>query len=195
MPLDTSAAPELALLAAPPQPAPPQPSAHAVTVSGSAALDDGVPGAIVPGTGAPDVGATAAGPGMGALAEPVTVGYLAGCLRLLVADPWRWWDLVRFDPRHPVRVPVTTPAPGCETWLLVLPPGFHGEAPGQASRGGVSCLVAGAVTEQTAAAPGDWRDRPLPPGRTRVHGSDGPSRLVNSGAGYAVTLHARPLAS
>jgi hypothetical protein len=123
----------------------------------------------------------------------VTVGYLAACLRFLVADPGRWWDLVRFDPQHPVRIPVTAPAPGCEAWLLVLPPGFHGETTGQVPGGGVSCLVAGAVTEQ-AATPDGRRDRPLSPGRTRVHGSGGPSRLVNSGAGYAVTLHARPLA-
>jgi hypothetical protein len=122
----------------------------------------------------------------------VTVGYLAACLRFLVADPGRWWDLVRFDPQHPLRIPVTAPAPGCETWLLVLPPGFHGETRGQVPGGGVSCLVAGAVTGQAATADG-WQDRALSPGRTRVHGSGGPARLVNSGAGYSVTLHARPL--
>jgi hypothetical protein len=140
-------------------------------------------------------GADAAGPRVPAGPDgPVTIGYLAACLRLLVADPWRWWDLVRFDPQHPVHIPVSAPALGCETWLLVLPPGFGGEALAEAPRGGVSCLVAGAITERAAAALGGWRDRPLPAGRTRVHGSDGPSRLVNGGAGYAVTLHARPLA-
>lgn len=143
MNLDTSAAPELTLLASPPA----------------------------------------------GLARPVTVGCLAACLRSLVADPGRWWDRVRFDPQHPVHIPVTAPAPVCEAWLLVLPPGCHGEAP----RGGVSYLVAGVVTEQVS-RPGGWRERPLASGRTRVHGSPGPSRLVNSGTGYAVTLHARHLA-
>jgi hypothetical protein len=99
--------------------------------------------------------------------------------------------MVRFDPQRPLRIPVAAPAPGCETWLQVLPPGYRGEAPGQASFGGVSCLAAGALTEQAAAA-GGWQDRPVPPGRIRVHGGRGPSRLVNSGTGYAVTVHAAP---
>jgi hypothetical protein len=124
-------------------------------------------------------------------AGPVTVGYLAGCLRMLVADPGRWWDLVRFDPRNPVRIPVAAPASGCEAWLLVLPPGYHGEVPGQPPPGGVSCLLAGAVTERVSTAAG-WRDRPLTAGRTRVHGGPGPARLVSTGAGYSVTMHARP---
>ena len=158
MKLDTSAAPELALLA------PVSPAAPA-----------GPPSAAVP-------------------AGPVTVGCLAACLRILVADPGRWWDLVWFDPDRPVRIPVAAPAPGCDSWLLVLPPGYHGEVPGQPPPGGVSCLLAGAVTERTGTADG-WRDRPLSPGRTRVHGgrdAHRASRLVNTGAGYAVTLHARP---
>lgn len=122
----------------------------------------------------------------------MTVGYLAACLRLLVADPKRWWDLVRFDPQRPARIPVAAPARGCETWLLVLPPGYDGEVPGQPPPGGVSCLLAGAVTEQASTA-GGWQDRPLSPGRIRVHGSRAPSRLVSGETGYAVTLHARPL--
>jgi hypothetical protein len=166
MKLDTSAAPELTLLAAPPAAA-----ALAVTAPGTA------PGGPA---GAP---------------APVTVGYLAGCLRLLVTDPRRWWVLVRFDPRRPVRVPVGAPAPGCECWLLVLPPGYRGESGGPPPRGEVSgevsCVLAGAVTEQADTA-GPGRDRPLSPGRIRVHGGGRRSRLVNSGAGYAVTLHARP---
>ena len=38
----------------------------------------------------------------------------------LAAAPQSWWDLVRFDPDGPVRIPVPG-VPG--TWLLVLPPG------------------------------------------------------------------------
>jgi hypothetical protein len=167
MKLDTSAAPELALLTAPP-----------------AAVPPAGPVATAPGRDTPGV----AGP----VAGPVTVGYLAACLRVLVTDPGRWWDLVRFDPQRPVRIPVAAPAPGCESWLLVLPPGHHGEVPGLPPRGGVSCLLAGGVTER-AGPPGGRQDRPLGPGRIRVHGGRGPSRLVNTGAGYAVTLHARPV--
>jgi hypothetical protein len=183
MKLDTSAAPELALLTVP---------GGSIVTGLNAPGGDVTGGSNAPGARAPRAVAMRTAPGAAAPAGPVTVGYLAACLRFLVADPGRWWDLVRFDPQHPLRIPVTAPAPGCETWLQVLPPGFHGEAPGQAPRGGVSCLVAGAVTEQAATADGR-QDRPLSPGRTRVHGSGGPARLVNSGAGYAVTLHARPL--
>lgn len=206
MKLDTSAAPELALLAAPATvssaalvagAAPPGTAGSGTALTGSrypGPASGSQPASTPAGTVTPAEGdRPPGGDGPAGLAGPVTVGYLAACLRFLVADPGRWWPLVRFDPRRPVRIPVTEPAPGCETWLLVLPPGFHGEAPGQAPRAGVSCLVAGAVTERAAAA-GGRRDHPLSPGRTRVHGHGGPSRLVNSGAGYAVTLHARPLA-
>lgn len=220
MKLDTSAAPELALLTVP----------AIATAAGTAMPGGGDPGAGSPDTGsaggglpgaglgggssgggwpgadlgggasgagssdggAPGTGTAAAAAGPASPAGPVTIGYLAACLRFLVSDPGRWWDLVRFDPQRPLIIPVTAPAPGCETWLLVLPPGHHGEAAGQAPSGGVSWLVAGGVTEQAAAA-GRWQGRPLAPGRTMVHGGHGPSRLVNSGAGYAVTLHARPL--
>lgn len=220
MKLDTSAAPELALLATPATGSPAARAAGAA-LPGTAEPGIAVTGTTYPGPASRSQTATslagAAGPGEddrprggsdparlaeggrpgcsagpAALAGPVTVGYLAACLRFLVADPGRWWDLVRFAPQHPMRIPVAAPAPGCETWLLVLPPGFHGETAGLAPGSGVSCLVAGAVTER-AAAPDGWQDRPLTPGRTRVHRSGGRSRLINSGAGYAVTLHARPL--
>ncbi|MGA9835304.1 MAG: hypothetical protein WBQ71_29650, partial [Trebonia sp.] len=53
-------------------------------------------------------------------AAPHTVGRKAGQLSELAAAPQRWWDLVRFDPDAPLRVPV----PGTAgAWLLVLPPG------------------------------------------------------------------------
>ena len=143
---------------------------------------------------------------------PATVGNLAACLRLLEADPRSWWDLVRFDPDRPVRVPLAAPRPGCEAWLLVLPPGHRGDGqpepgqPGQPEPGPeVACLVAGAITEQasTPDAPArtrdtqvgtpDTRGRPLLPGRIRVRGRE-PRRMINSGSGYAVSLHARALA-
>ena len=200
MKLDTSAAPELALLAAPATGASARSVASAVPPGAAAPQTavaqggDPVPAAsATTGTvAAADGGKPPGGPAHAGEGAPVTVGYLAACLRILVADPRRWWDLVRFDPQRPVRIPVAAPAPGCGTWLLVLPPGQHGEEPGPAPPGGVSCLLAGAVTEQTG-TPGGWQDRPLSPGRTRVHGGRGPSRLINSGAGYAVTLHARAL--
>jgi hypothetical protein len=123
-------------------------------------------------------------------AQPATVGYLAACLRILVADPQSWWDRVRFDPRHPVHVAVGAPSPRCEAWLLVLPPGYRGDS-SQEQTWRVGCLVAGEMAEQVA-GPDGWQTRPLAPGRTRVRGGPGPYRVVNTGAGYAVSLHARP---
>jgi hypothetical protein len=128
-----------------------------------------------------------AGPGR---VLPATVGYLAACLRILVADPQSWWDSVRFDPRRPVQVAVGAPSPRCEAWLLVLPPGYCGDGP-QEQTWQVGCLVAGEMAERSA-GPGGWQTRPLSPGRTRVRGGPGPYRMVNTGAGYAVSLHARP---
>jgi len=166
---------------------------------------------------APELDLLARGPGAPA---PATVGNLAACLRLLEADPRSWWDLVRFDPDRPVRVPLAAPRPGCEAWLLVFPPGYRGNGqpepgqpePGQAEPGPeVACLVAGAILEQastqnteahaqdTQVSTQDTRDtrdtqgRPLLPGRIRVRGR-GPRRMINSGSGYAVSLHARALA-
>ncbi|MGH3279236.1 MAG: cysteine dioxygenase, partial [Trebonia sp.] len=55
-----------------------------------------------------------------AAALPSTDGRVAGDLADLAATPQRWWDLVRFDARGPVRIPLPD-APGA--WLLVLPPG------------------------------------------------------------------------
>ena len=54
-----------------------------------------------------------------AVAAPRTDGRIAGDLAALAAAPQGWWDLVRFDPAGPVRIPVPG-APGA--WLLVLPP-------------------------------------------------------------------------
>ncbi|HEX4060829.1 MAG TPA: cysteine dioxygenase [Streptosporangiaceae bacterium] len=134
-------------------------------------------------------------------AVPATVGYLAACLRILVADPRSWWDSVRFDPWHPVHVAVGAPSPRCEVWLLVLPPGYRsaGSQPHGSQEHGseeqawqVGCLVAGEMAEQVA-GPDGWRTRPLSPGRTRVRGGPGPCRMINTGAGYAVSLHARPV--
>jgi hypothetical protein len=152
MKLDTSAAPELAVLTVPVQ--------HG-----------------------PD-------PAWAGRAVPATVGYLAACLRILVADPQSWWDSVRFDPRHPVHVAVGTSSPRCEAWLLVLPPGYRGDG-SQEWGWQVGCLVAGELAEQ-AAGPDGWQTRSLSPGRIRVRGGPGPYRMVNTGAGYAVSLHARP---
>jgi hypothetical protein len=132
-----------------------------------------------------------------AAAAPATVGYLAACLRRLEADPQSWWDLVRFDPALPVQVAVTPPGPGCEAWLLVLPPGYRGDEmePGQngADQGWeVACLVAGEIAEQ-ASTPDGRPGRPLLPGRIRVRGSQESRHLINVGTGYAVSLHARSI--
>ena len=57
-------------------------------------------------------------PAVHVTAVPRTDGRIAGDLADLAAAPQRWWDLVRFDDRGPVRIPLPD-APG--TWLLVLP--------------------------------------------------------------------------
>jgi hypothetical protein len=115
---------------------------------------------------------------------PVTVGYLAGCLRALMADPQAWWGLVRFDPGQAVRVPVPVSPARCEAWLLVAPPGDRGEGAAY-SHGQVACVIAGELEHR----PGG---RPLLPGRVLVRGGHRAGRLVNVGAGYAISLHARP---
>jgi hypothetical protein len=119
----------------------------------------------------------------GVAAGPATVGYLAACLRILVADPRSWWDRVRFDPCRPVHIAVDAPSPRCVAWLLVLPPGYQGETRDWE----VACLVAGEVAGQVDAG----QARPLSSGRTRVRGAGGPYRMINTGGGYAVSLHAR----
>jgi hypothetical protein len=110
-------------------------------------------------------------------AAPPTVGRKAGQLSELAAAPQRWWDLVRFDPDAPLRVPV----PGTAgAWLLVLPPGAVTDCDC-----GYATLLAGAVAEA---------GRPLRAGRVRVHGGGGRHRVLGSGHGYSVSLHhaARP---
>ena len=167
MKLDTSVAPEIALIAA-----------------GEDAAADRC------GTGPSDPAAPPGAPGS-ARAAPATVGYLARCLRLLLADPQAWWDLVWFDPLGPVHVPVPDPGPGCEAWLLVLPPGRRGGEQLPQWSWDVACLVAGALAER-ADPPAARRGPLLLPGRIRVRGSREPRHVTNAGRGYAVSLHARP---
>jgi hypothetical protein len=108
---------------------------------------------------------------------PRTDGRIAGDLADLAAAPQRWWDLVRFDPRRPVRIPV----PGVpDIWLLVLPPDTVTDC---------DCLQATALAgEAVETAAG--LSRALRPGRVRVHGTQAPHRLRTAGHGYSVTLHA-----
>ena len=110
-------------------------------------------------------------------AAPHTVGRKAGQLSELAAAPQRWWDLVRFDPDAPLRVPV----PGTAgAWLLVLPPGAVTDCDC-----GYATLLAGEVAEE---------GRALRAGRVRVHGGGATHRLLGAGHGYSVSLHyaARP---
>lgn len=101
-----------------------------------------------------------------------TLGAHADTLIGLAATPQRWWDLVRFDPAAPVRVPL----PG-STWLLVTPP-----LSVAACECRLATLVAGEATED-----GAW----LRPGRARVYGRPRPHVVRATAAGYAVSLHAR----
>lgn len=102
---------------------------------------------------------------------PATAGRRAAELTRLAAAPQAWWDLVRFDPAAPVRVPVPG-IPGA--WLLVTPPGVITECDC-----GYATLVAGEAAEG---------GRPLRPGRVRVHAGGGHG-LRGSAHGYAVSLH------
>jgi hypothetical protein len=109
--------------------------------------------------------------------NPRTDGRVAGDLADLAAAPERWWDLVRFDPEGPLRIPVPG-APG--TWLLIAPPGSAADCDCRQAT-----ALAGEAVETTADA-----TRPLRPGRVRVHGTRAPHRLRTAGHGYSVTLHA-----
>jgi hypothetical protein len=121
---------------------------------------------------------------------PRTDGKIAGDLAALAAAPQRWWDLVRFDPAGPVRIPV----PGARgAWLLVLPPdtavacdcaqatALAGEA--------VELPAAGAAGSAANSAANSAPARPLRPGRVLVHGTPAPHLLRTAGHGYSVTLH------
>jgi hypothetical protein len=120
-----------------------------------------------------------------------TVGELARQLRLITAAPERWWGLVRFDPKRPVRVSI--PLDGAaEAWLMIIPPAAHG---GWADgRGDCGCevvtVVAGEVTEQ-AIGDGGVATTPLLPGKVRVHGSGQLHQVINRSASYTVSVHAR----
>jgi hypothetical protein len=112
-----------------------------------------------------------------------TDGRIAGDLADLAATPQRWWDLVRFDPDGPVRIPVPG-VPG--TWLLVLPPGKAVDCDCQQA----TALAGEALETAGEMAGADAETRPLRPGRVRVHGTPAPHRLHSAGLGYSVTLHA-----
>lgn len=102
---------------------------------------------------------------------PATAGRRAGELARLAACPTRWWDLVRFDPDAPARVPVPAVA---GAWLLVTPPGLVTEC-----ECGWATLLAGEATEN---------GRPLRPGRVLLHGA-GTHLVSGSEHGYAVSMH------
>jgi hypothetical protein len=110
------------------------------------------------------------------IALPRTAGHLAGDLADLAASLERWWDLVRFDPGGPLRIPVPA-APG--TWLLVAPPDTDAYCDCR-----YATLLAGEAVET-----GSRGGRPLRSGRVRVHGAGTGHRLRTAGPGFSVTLH------
>ena len=109
---------------------------------------------------------------------PRTDGRIAGDLADLAATPQRWWDLVRFDERGPVRIPLPD---ALGAWLLVLPPGATADCDCKQA----TALAGEAVEARDGTAPA----RPLRPGRVRVHGARAPHRVRTVGPGYSVTLH------
>ena len=121
-------------------------------------------------------GGTSSPPIPGSPEEPPTrthtVGRRAAELGELAAAPQRWWDLVRFDPDGPLRIPV----PGAAgTWLLVLPPGAVTDC---------DCRYATLLAGEAAEA-----GRPLRAGRVRVHGGRSRHSARGAGHGYSVSLH------
>jgi hypothetical protein len=114
-------------------------------------------------------------------ARPRTVGQLAGDLTGLAASLERWWDLVRFDPAGPLRIPVPA-APG--SWLLVAPPDTDAYCDCR-----YATLLAGEAAEIGAGEASARGSRPLRSGRVRVHGAGTGHRLLTAGPGFAVTLH------
>jgi len=141
-------------------------------------------------------------------AAPRTDGRTAAALTDLAATPQRWWDLVRFDPGGPVRIPVpggSAAGPGeagvvagePAAWLMVLPSGMSVDCDclqatalaGEAAEAPVDGVSGGPRTQPTPPARGG-QPSPLRPGRVRVHGTAAPHRLHAAGPGYSVTLHA-----
>jgi hypothetical protein len=108
----------------------------------------------------------------GPSSRTITDGRCAAELSELAAAPQRWWDLVRFDPDGPLRIPVPD-ADG--TWLLVLPPGTVTDC---------DCRYATLLAGQAAEA-----GRPLRTGRVRVHGDRSRHRTRGADHGYSVSLH------
>jgi hypothetical protein len=132
-----------------------------------------------------------AGAGHASAGPAPTVGRLARQLRLITAAPERWWALVRFDPRRPVRVSI--PADRfCEVWLMIIPPQAGGRRAGGDAECGceVVTVVAGEVTEQAINACGA-ATTPLLPGKVRVHGRGQLHQVANRSGSYAVSVHAR----
>jgi len=120
-----------------------------------------------------------------AIAAPSTAGRVAGELTRLAATPRLWWDLVRFDPAGPVRIPLPATA---GAWLLVLPPGATANC-----ACAYATLLAGEAAESPVppdpAAPRPAAATPLHAGRVRVHGRPGPHLVRGAGRGYSVSLH------
>jgi hypothetical protein len=114
-------------------------------------------------------------------AAPRTEGRAAAGLAELGGAPQRWWDLVRFDPRGPLRIPLPGEA---GAWLLVLPPDTVTDCDCR-----YATLLAGAAAEAAGPGPAPPAPRPLRPGRVLVHGGAAPHRVAGAGHGYSVTLH------
>jgi len=120
----------------------------------------------------------------------LTLGALAGHLRVLAATPERWWGLVRFDPDRAVKIEVED-HPSYQAWLVVLPPndGAKDDAKDGAKDSAQDCdcdvvtMIAGEATEGTPPS------TILRPGTLRVHGRR--HWLRGQGTGYSISLHAR----
>jgi len=112
----------------------------------------------------------------------LTLGALAGHLRVLAATPERWWGLVRFDPDRAVKIAVED-HPSYQAWLVVLPPNDGAKDGAQDCDCDVVTMIAGEATEGTPPS------AILRPGTLRVHGQR--HWLRGQGTGYSISLHAR----
>lgn len=120
--------------------------------------------------------------------RPPTVGQLAASLRELAGRPADWWDLIRFDPAGPSRVPLAGPESAATRWLTTWPPGYRTDVHDHRDTE-VSTVIAGELVEVTISVDG-VAERPLRANRVRVHGGGHTHELHNAGPAYAITLHA-----
>jgi len=107
----------------------------------------------------------------------------------LLAEPWRWWRQVRFDPagRYYTRVAADE---SYEAWLLTWLPGQSTGLHDHGGSSGAFTVVTGTLTETTVAPDGGHEVvRHLSPQRVRTFGATHVHDVANRGSVPAISLH------